>query len=117
MSNVKFGPKEIKNFDSSYQKQYGMEMEDKYANPSKSPQPFVFNEPEKLNTFGVRYHGINSNYQKDFEAKKDGKRESLKPPSLFKDLNIQLTKQSNYKESYIPRSNEVRTSRKGRLSM
>ena len=88
----------------------------RHFGPPGGPQASS-NEPEKLNTFGVRYHGINSNYQKDFEAKKDGKRESLKPPSLFNDLNIQLTKQSNYKESYIPRSNEVRTSRKGRLSM
>lgn len=26
LSNVKFGPKEVKNFDTSYQKQYGMEI-------------------------------------------------------------------------------------------
>ena len=115
LSNVKFGPKEIKNFDTSYKKQYGMEIEDKYANAAKSPQPFVVNEPEKLNTLGVRYNGINSNYQRDFDAKRDGKREALKPPSLFKDLNIQLIKNSNYKEAFSPRTNEVRTSRKGRL--
>ncbi len=74
-----------------------MEIEDKYANAAKSPQPFVVNEPEKLNTLGVRYHGINSKYQKDFEPKRDGKREALKPPSLFKELNLQLIKHSNYK--------------------
>jgi hypothetical protein len=92
-----------------------MDIEDKYANAAKSPQPFVVTEPEKLNTLGVRYHGINSNYQKYFDAKRDGKRESLKPPSLFKDLNLQLIKHSNYKETFSPRTNEVRTSRTGRL--
>jgi len=41
LSNVNFGPKEVKGFESSYQQQYNLENKDKYT---KTPQPFVVKE-------------------------------------------------------------------------